>query len=105
LSPISDGPGGAASRNSQHGNKTIVSNEEIVLIFEINLLLQIKTQLIEYQKLKEHDAKYTHNPVLKSTTELLDNINDRLSHFCQHNIIQDIIEIGLDKTKTIYYFF
>ena len=73
------------------------------LEFEINLLLQIKTQLIEYQKLKEHDAKYTHNPVLKSTTELLDNINDRLAHFCEHNIIQDIIEIGLDKTKTIYY--
>jgi hypothetical protein len=73
------------------------------LEYEIELLLQIKLRLIAYHKFKEQEEKYTHNPVLKSSKHLLEQINCRLSHFCQHNIIQDIIEIGLDKTKTIYY--
>ena len=73
------------------------------LEYEMELLLQIKVRLIEYRLLKEYDEKYTHNPVLKSSNHLLEQINSRLSHFCEHNIIQDIIEIGVDKTKTIFY--
>ena len=83
----------------------MVSKYTTKMDYEMELLLQIKLRLIEYHKFKEQkqEEKYTHNPVLKSSKHLLEQINCRLSHFCEHNIIQDIIEIGLDKTKTIYY--
>ena len=73
------------------------------LEFEIKLLKKIKELLIEYIYLKEDDQNYTNNPVTKSSSQLLDNINNRLSHFCSHHIIEDIIEIGMDKTKVVCY--
>ena len=72
------------------------------LEIEIELLLQIKKLLIEYIYLKEPETNLTNNPVIKSSSHLLTDITKRLTHFCEHNIVEDIIEIGV-KTKTVFY--
>lgn len=69
---------------------------------DIHLLKEMKRIIQEYIYLKESDQNYTINPVLNASTELIEKINDRLAHFCQHNIVKDIIEVG-DKTKIVYY--
>ncbi len=44
----------------------------------------------------------TENNVLVQTRTLLKEIKLRLSHFCQHQITCDIIEVG-ETFKTVYY--
>jgi hypothetical protein len=44
----------------------------------------------------------TENNVLVQTRVLLKEIKLRLSHFCHHDVICDIIEVG-ETVKTVYY--
>ena len=69
---------------------------------DIKLLKEMKSIIQNYLYLKEMEKNYTVNPVLRASNELIEKINDRLAHFCQHNIVKDIIEVG-DKTKIVYY--
>lgn len=44
----------------------------------------------------------TENPVILNTNKLLVSIKQRLSHFCSHTIVEDVVEIG-ETTKAVYY--
>ena len=67
---------------------------------EIKLLNKLKQIAEEYICLKED---YQNNPVLNKSNELLKEIKIRLSHFCQHDIVEDVIETKIDTCETLYY--
>jgi hypothetical protein len=67
---------------------------------ELALLTEMKKMCVLY--LNHTSNTKSDNPVVNHTKQLCMSINSRLVHFCDHKIIEDIIEIG-DKTKKIYY--
>lgn len=76
---------------------------------EIKILLKLKKYTKEYISLKESQLttveklNFPQNPVIKQSSLLLEYVNERLSHVCNHKIIEDVIDIDYDRSKTIYY--
>ena len=77
-----------------------ISEEEFII--EQELLSQMKHILSEYCALMDNGAA-TNNSVLKKTTELLKEIKLRISHFCEHEIVEDDIDTGVDKCVRVLY--
>jgi len=76
--------------------------------YEIEILLNLKKYAKEYISLKESQLttekhNFPQNPVIKQSSILLDHVKQRLSHICNHKIVEDVIDIDYDKSKTIYY--
>lgn len=65
---------------------------------EMHVLFELK----ELCKLYINQSHTNENPVMLNANKLLTSVKERLSHFCTHTIIEDVIEIG-EITKTIYY--
>ena len=42
------------------------------------------------------------NPVLLNAIKMLSSVKDRLSHFCRHEIVEDIVEVG-NSIKSVRY--
>ena len=42
------------------------------------------------------------NPVILNAVKMLASVKNRLSHFCHHVIVEDVIEVG-EATRTVYY--
>lgn len=64
---------------------------------EIKRLHEMKQMCQNYIQ----DSEIENNVLIKTRT-LLEEIKLRLSHFCQHDVKCDIIEIG-ETVKTVYY--
>jgi len=67
---------------------------------ELEILAEMKKVCFLY--LNHISNKNTMNPIVNQTKQLCMSINSRLVHFCDHKIIEDLVEIG-DKTKKVYY--
>jgi hypothetical protein len=74
---------------------------------ELELLMKLKKYAAEYLYVKDPTndkiPNYPENPVLKHCSYLLEQVNIRLSHICNHKIVSDIIDIDPDKSKQILY--
>lgn len=75
--------------------------------YEIELLLKLKKYTEEYISLKEshqtsEKLNFPQNPVIKQSSLLLEHVKERLSHICNHKIVENI-KIDCDKRKSIYY--
>jgi len=77
-----------------------ISEEEFII--EQELLSQMKHILSEYCALMDNGTT-TNNSVLKKTTELLKEIKLRISHFCEHEIVEDDVDTGVDKCVRVLY--
>jgi hypothetical protein len=75
---------------------------------EIQILLNLKKYTNEYISLKEiqsHDEKinFPQNPLIKQNLLLLEQVKNRLSHICNHKIVEENIVLFSGDTKTLYY--
>ena len=68
---------------------------------ELEILAEMKKICVLYLN-HTSNTKSNNNPVANHAKQLCMSINSRLVHFCDHKIIEDLIEIG-DKTKKVYY--
>jgi hypothetical protein len=76
--------------------------------YENEILLNLKKYTKEYISLKESQLtseklNFPQNPVIKQSFILLEHVKERLSHICNHKIVEDVIDIGYDQSKTVYY--
>jgi len=69
-------------------------NSEMKVLFEMKRLCNLYIELAS-------DIR-SENPVILNATRMLAAVKQRLSHFCEHNIIEDEIEVG-DTIKKIVY--
>jgi hypothetical protein len=77
-----------------------ISHKEIIR--EQEILTEMKYILSEYCSIP-HIENNKNNSVLKKTTELLKEIKLRISHFCEHDIVEDYIDTCVDKSVRILY--
>lgn len=74
---------------------------------ELNLLIIMKKQIDEYLYIqdpnRENPIRYPENPIIVPAKKLLEEIKLRLSHFCSHHIVEDVIDVDVDKSKVIHY--
>jgi hypothetical protein len=67
---------------------------------ELELLIIIKKQIEEYLYTQDPNRE---NPIIDPAKKLLGEIKLRLSHFCSHTIVEDMIDVDVDKSKVIHY--
>lgn len=75
---------------------------------EVKMLLTLKQNIQSYLQFKvdienKFVPSYPENPVIQHCVKLLAEVKTRLGHICNHEIIDDDIDIDYDKTKRIYY--
>jgi hypothetical protein len=68
-------------------------NNEMKVLFEMKRLCQIYIEMTHNKN---------ENPVILNATRMLASVKHRLSHFCEHKIIEDEIEIGDSVKKVVY---
>jgi hypothetical protein len=71
--------------------------DELTLLCEIKQLCKLYLDLTALTPPNKSE-----NPVILNATKMLSSVKERLSHFCSHTIVEDVIEIG-ESTKTVYY--
>ena len=70
---------------------------------EMSILFEMKRVCELYIDVSALTPPYSsENPVILNAIKMLSSVKNRLSHFCQHTIVEDVIEMG-EKTKIIYY--
>ena len=77
--------------------------------YEIKILLNLKKYTKEYISLKESQLttieklNFPQNPLIKQSSLFAEHVKERLSHICNHKIVEDVIDIDYDRSKTIHY--
>ena len=72
--------------------------------YEMQVLFEMKKMCKLYIDMKS-DVSFpnrSENQVILNAIKMLESINQRLSHFCEHHIVEDLIEVG-DKIKRVCY--
>jgi hypothetical protein len=77
-------------------------NQEDLIAFEIEILTKLAKISKEYINLKMDDDN-KNNEIFARVKQLLPIVKERISHFCQHQIVEDLIDYDIDKTKKVYY--
>jgi hypothetical protein len=74
-----------------------IIEDEIAILFEMKRVCEL------YIDVSALTPPYSsENPVILNAIKMLASVKNRLSHFCQHTIVEDVIEVG-EMTKTVYY--
>lgn len=78
------------------------------ITIETELLLNLKKYIDEYISLKECQCpleknNFPPNPLIRQSHIMLQDIKKRLSHICNHKIVEDIIDVDYDRSITVYY--
>ena len=71
--------------------------DELTLLYEIKQLCKLYLDMTALTPPNKSE-----NSVILNATKMLASVKDRLSHFCAHIVVDDVIEIG-ETTKTVYY--
>jgi hypothetical protein len=77
-------------------------NQEDLIAFEIEILTKLAKISKEYINLKM-DENNKNNDIFAKVKQLLPIVKERIAHFCQHQIVEDLIDYDIDKTKKVYY--
>jgi transcriptional regulator len=73
-------------------------NSEMKVLFEMKRLCNLYIEMAS--DMTTHNR--SENPVILNATRMLASVKQRLSHFCEHDIIEDEIEIGDTVKKVVY---
>jgi len=84
-----------------HKNNTDDIHEDLIA-YEIEILTKLAKISKEYINLKTGDDN-KNNEIFRRVQQLLPIVKERITHFCQHQIVEDIIDYDIDKTKKVYY--
>ena len=76
--------------------------QEDLIEFEIEILTKLAKITKEYINLKIDDDN-KNNEIFAKVKQLLPIVKERIAHFCQHQIVEDLIDYDIDKTKKVYY--
>ncbi len=68
---------------------------------EISILFEMKRLCVLYIDMSSDNSR-SENPVMINVVKTLASVKDRLSHFCNHSIVEDLIEVG-DSIKRVCY--
>jgi hypothetical protein len=71
--------------------------DELMLLYEMKQLCKLYIDMTN-----QIPPNRSENPVALTAVKMLEFVKHRLSHFCAHTIVEDVIEIG-NLTKTVYY--
>jgi len=77
-------------------------DKEDLIAFEIETLTKLAKISKEYINLKTDDDN-KNNEIFERVKQLLPIVKERIAHFCQHQIVEDLIDYDIDKTKKVYY--
>ena len=72
--------------------------------YEMKVLFEIKRLCVLYIDMASDISPNarSENPVIINAIKMLASVKDRLSHFCNHSIVEELIEVG-DSIKMVRY--
>ena len=74
------------------------------LEYELKVLFEMKRLCVLYIDMVSDISPNarSENPVILNAIKMLSSVKDRLSHFCNHSIVEDLVEVR-DSIKMVRY--
>lgn len=73
-------------------------DDEMVVLFEMKQLCKLYIDMISDLPAQNRGE----NVVISHAIKMLASINKRITHFCQHTIVEDLIEVGESIKRVCY---